>query len=92
MLKRLLLGEVIDVLSLQETMLSSDGRTGEAVKHFLADCEVGVSLAVGISGGSFLLLKNMLPLMDLNIVTDDNGRFILGDFVVYSWEFLVMCI
>lgn len=47
---------------------------------------------VGNPGDCFLLLKNVLPLAELNVITDENGRFILVDCVVYSWEFRVTCV
>lgn len=92
MLKRMLLHAGVDVLALQETMLSSDERIEKDMKPFLANCEVFVSHAVGKSGGCFLLLKKVLPLPDLNVVTDETGRFILVGFVVHTWDLRIMCV
>lgn len=91
-LKRLLLEESIDILAVQETKLANDEVIGTAVEMFLADYEVSVSHAAGNSGGCFLFLKKSLPLSDLSVVTDGEGRFILNDFSLQSIPYRVICV
>lgn len=91
-LKRLLLDVGIDILAVQETKLSHDEKIAKALEPFLFNYEVCVSHAVASSGGCFLLLKKALPITELSIVTDDYGRFISCDFVLFDKEWRVICV
>lgn len=91
-LKLLMLEEQIYVLAVQETKLANDEMIGKAVEIVLADYEVSVSYAAGDSGGCFLFIKTLLPLCDLSVVTDREGRLILNDCSLQSILYRVSCV
>lgn len=78
-LRRLLVNEGVGVLAIQETKLSIDENIAKALEPFLGMHEACASHAVGSSAGCLLFIKKSLPVTELSITIDDNGRFILCD-------------
>lgn len=91
-IQRLLLKEQPDFLALQETKLAEAEQVEEAVRPFMSSYEICVTHAVGHSAGCFLLLKKSVPLSQLCVTTDTEGRFIMCDFVLTSNQFRLICI
>lgn len=91
-LQRLLLDENLDIVAVQETKLSDDESIARLVKPFLPAHDVCVSHAVGVSAGCLLFLKKSIRLSELSIVSDECGRLVVCDFLMYDVQWCVICI
>lgn len=91
-LSRLVVEEQPDVFAIQETKMMHDEDIEQALVPFLSTYQVCVTHAVGVSAGCFLLLKKSLPLTNLSLITDEHGRFILCDFLLFGLSWRIVCI
>lgn len=91
-LQRLLLKEKPDFLAVQETKMAEEEQVASALKPFLQSYEACVTHAVGLSGGCFLFLKKSLPLSELAVTTDTEGRFITCDFFMSAVHWRLICL
>lgn len=78
-LRRLLLTEQLDIVAVQETKISTDESTAQALEMYLGMYEVCVSHAVRTSEGCFLLLKKSVSLVVVSVVSDFAGRLVYCD-------------
>lgn len=91
-LQRLLLDEDLDIVAIQETKIEDDESTARLIRPFLPIYDICVSHAVGASAGCLLFLKKSVRPTELSIVSDECGRLILCDFVMYNVQWRVICI
>lgn len=69
-----------------------NGLLASALRPFLLTYDVWVNRAVGVSAGCFLFIRKSLPLSELAVTTDMEGRFILWDFLFSAGHWWRVCI
>lgn len=72
--------------------MCSEQQIEESLKLFRNVYEVCVSHTDGQSGGCFLLVKKSVPLTNIFVQTDEDGRLIVCDFRMFSKEWRIVCV
>lgn len=91
-LQRLLGDGQPDFFAIQETKMADDDGIAEALRPFLFWYEACVSHAVGFSAGCFLFIKKSVNVSNMQVVTDERGRFICCDFQILDVQWRVLCV
>lgn len=91
-LQRMLVDEQPDFLALQETKMGEDESISRMLSPYLGRYEIAVSHAVGYSAGCFLFLKQSVRYTNLQVVTDECGRFISCDFTLSGVDWRLICV
>lgn len=66
--------------------------TESMVEPFVEEFVVAVSHSVGLPAGCCLLIRKSLGVIDQNVVSSQEGKFVVCDFIYCKVNFRVLCL